>query len=127
LTELIEMTDYSEKEFRFKAAASLGASAVAFGAFGAHALVKRFPGANVASWTTASTYHMYGALTLLALSVTPPSLATGHLSSRLLLAGHLVFSGSIYWYVLCCCDVSDGRFAPRVFGVAITLCFLLQW
>lgn len=79
--------------------AVLMALAVAAGAFGAHGLAARVSEADLATWRTAALYHMVHALALVALG------ATGRLQQAqpagwLLLAGILVFSGSLYVLVL---------------------------
>lgn len=74
-----------------------GASAVVLGAFGAHALRSRLDDAALATWQTAVQYHLVHALALLALALF--ARATGRsvaLPSGLLVAGILLFSGSLY-------------------------------
>ena len=74
-----------------------GATAVVSGAFGAHALRSRLDPAALATWNTAVQYHLVHALALLALALF--ARATGRsiaLPSGLLLAGILLFSGSLY-------------------------------
>jgi len=71
--------------------------AVAFGAFGAHALRTRLPPELMAVWTTGAQYHLVHAAVLLALALADragvPSL---RLPYRLLAAGSALFSGSLY-------------------------------
>jgi uncharacterized membrane protein YgdD (TMEM256/DUF423 family) len=71
----------------------LGCSAVLLGAFGAHAL-KGIDPALLSTWSTASQYHLVHSVVLL-FSSTRSVLAT-----RLLTAGVLTFSGSLYLLVL---------------------------
>ena len=71
-----------------KLAAIMGATAVAAGAFGAHALVGD---PRIDIWKTAALYHLVHAV---ALTRAP------RLSSHLFTAGILVFSGSLYALVL---------------------------
>lgn len=81
-------------------AASLGALAVAIGAFGAHALKPVLLENNrVDTFELASRYHFYHTLALLALG-----LIRVHVLSRLLSwaigllgTGTILFSGSLYW------------------------------
>ncbi len=100
------------------------ASAVALGAFGAHALRGRIDADALAVWRTAVDYQMWHALALLAFT----SLSTASLPSRISAAavssftcGIVIFSGSLYALALG---------APRWLG-AITplggLAFLLGW
>ena len=83
------------------AAAFAGASGVALGAFGAHALRERLEPAALAIWQTAVLYHLLHAVALLALvlfaratdrAVTLPAVLFG--------AGIVLFSGSLYGLAL---------------------------
>lgn len=82
----------------FRVAALLGALAVGLGAFGAHGL-KAFLEQNgaTANWQTAVFYHFIHALVLLVLAQREP-LRSGPWFA--LLAGILLFSGSLYAYSL---------------------------
>jgi len=83
------------------AAAVAGASAVAFGAFGAHALRSRLDAAARAIWQTAVLYHLLHACALLALALF--ARATGRAVSLpfgLFAAGIVCFSGSLYLLAL---------------------------
>jgi uncharacterized membrane protein YgdD (TMEM256/DUF423 family) len=76
-------------------AAVLAGTAVALGAFGAHAM-KEFPAADLATFETAVRYQMYHALALLACGVLQ-RLGTGtRTASIAFLAGIALFSGSLY-------------------------------
>ncbi|HTE53434.1 MAG TPA: DUF423 domain-containing protein [Kofleriaceae bacterium] len=78
-----------------------GASAVAFGAFGAHALRSRLEPAALAIWQTAVLYHLLHAVALLALVLF--ARATGRavgLPAALFGAGIVLFSGSLYGLAL---------------------------
>jgi uncharacterized membrane protein YgdD (TMEM256/DUF423 family) len=82
-------------------AAISGALAVAAGAFGAHGLRTRVSPDQVASWMTASQYHLLHSVVLLALALF--ALQTGksvRLPAGLFAAGIVLFSGSIYGLVL---------------------------
>jgi uncharacterized membrane protein YgdD (TMEM256/DUF423 family) len=87
----------------FVALGSLSAGlAVAFGAFGAHALRARLSAADLATFETGARYQMYHALALLAVAWIaaqwpgPLPRAAGWL----FVAGTLLFSGSLYTLVL---------------------------
>ena len=83
------------------AAAFAGASGVALGAFGAHALRERLEPAALAVWQTAVLYHLLHAVALLALVLF--SRATGRsvtLPAALFGAGIVLFSGSLYGLAL---------------------------
>lgn len=73
---------------------------VACGAFGAHALKSRVPAELLAVWQTGATYHFYHALGLLAVGLFAMTTTTrlGMLSwaGALMIAGLLLFSGSLY-------------------------------
>lgn len=78
-------------------AALAGASGVALGAFGAHALRSRLDPAALSIWQTAVLYHLVHALALVALGLF--ARATGRAVSLpvgLFAAGILLFSGSLY-------------------------------
>jgi uncharacterized membrane protein YgdD (TMEM256/DUF423 family) len=74
-------------------------AAVALGAFGAHALKSRLSGEMLAVWKTGVEYHVYHALGLLAvgwLAAQLPDSALVKWSGWLMLAGIVLFSGSLY-------------------------------
>lgn len=73
--------------------------AVALGAFGAHALKGRLSPEMLAVWHTAVEYHLFHALGLLAVGLVAVQLAESALlrwSGWLMLAGIVLFSGSLY-------------------------------
>jgi uncharacterized membrane protein YgdD (TMEM256/DUF423 family) len=77
-------------------AAALG---VALGAFGAHALKARLSADMLAVWQTAVQYHLWHALGLVAIGLLAQHLpASGplRLAGWLMLAGIVLFSGSLY-------------------------------
>lgn len=84
----------------FSAGALLGVTGVVFGAYGSHGLA--VDAARLASWATAVQYQLIHALVLLVLGVwslvRPGRLLL--LAGGLLIAGVLLFSGSIYALVL---------------------------
>lgn len=100
------------------------ALAVALGAFGAHGLKARLTAEQLAWWHTGCNYHFIHALGLLALGIlatSRPDLTWSRGIGACLLAGILIFSGSLYVMALG---------APRWFG-AITpiggLAFIAGW
>lgn len=83
-------------------AAAFLAFAVAFGAFGAHALKTHLSAEMLQTWKTAVDYHFYHALGLLLvgiLSFYMPSVALKW-SAALLVVGIVLFSGSLYTMAL---------------------------
>ena len=84
----------------FLAAGGLAAfAAVALGAFGAHALKTRLSAEMLAVWHTGVEYHAYHALGLLAVGLVAAQLPESMLlkwSGWLMLAGIVLFSGSLY-------------------------------
>ena len=76
------------------AGALLAATGVALGAFGAHALRETLGPQKLGTWNTAVQYQMWHAVALIALSaVTQPRMG---LPAALLVAGTVLFSGSLY-------------------------------
>lgn len=76
------------------AGALLALTGVALGAFGAHALRDTLGPAKLGTWNAAVQYQMWHAVALVALSaVTLPRLG---LPAALLVAGTVLFSGSLY-------------------------------
>lgn len=78
--------------------AILGFIAVAFGAFGAHALRSRLGPDMLAIWKTANEYHFYHALALLLVGLLARQAPTTHygVPAACFLVGTLIFSGSLY-------------------------------
>lgn len=77
------------------------AIAVAFGAFGAHALKEKLSAHYLAIWETAVQYQMFHAIGLLAVGILMSSSLFGASTQLtwagyLLLAGIIIFSGSLY-------------------------------
>ena len=79
-------------------AAMLGATGVAAGAFGAHALKATLTQRNTTdSWRTAVTYQLVHALALLAISTRDGKTTVPYdTAGKLWVAGTVLFSGSIY-------------------------------
>lgn len=85
------------KYVKIGAAAAL--LAVAIGAFGAHGLEDRIPADDLAVYETGVQYHMAHALGILLIAALADKLNSRKLAlwaARLLLAGIVVFSGSLY-------------------------------
>jgi uncharacterized membrane protein YgdD (TMEM256/DUF423 family) len=89
--------------------ALLAGLAVAFGAFGAHALRERIGVDAQAIWRTAVDYQFWHALALLVIaSTTLHTLRTARIAGMVLLAGCILFCGSLYALALG---------APRALGM----------
>ena len=76
-----------------------GMLAVAFGAFGAHALKSRLTEHTLGVYQTAVQYHFYHSLALLAVGVIAlsyPQTALLRSSGWLFVVGIVIFSGSLY-------------------------------
>ena len=77
--------------------------AVALGAFGAHALKSRLTPEMTVTWQTAVQYHAWHALALFGVGLLMlhwPERADLGIASWLMLAGIVLFSGSLYALVL---------------------------
>jgi uncharacterized membrane protein YgdD (TMEM256/DUF423 family) len=107
----------------------LGAIAVAFGAFGAHALKEMVDEKTVQTWQTAVQYHFYH---LFAIAITGMLLKQGANSwytraGYLFIAGIIIFSGSLYTMTLL---KATGATSVNWLG-AITpiggVCFIAGW
>lgn len=82
-------------------AAVSGVLAVVAGAFGAHGLKGRLTPDQLASWATASQYHLIHSVALLALALFAASSGKSiRLPASLFSAGIVLFSGSIYLLLL---------------------------
>lgn len=83
-------------------AAALSAAGVALGAFGAHALKARATEEMLTVWQTAVQYHLLHALALfgIGLLARQPAEISVSIPAALMLAGVLLFSGSLYVLVL---------------------------
>lgn len=79
-----------------------GALAVALGAFGAHGLRERVSAQMLTTWETAAQYHIFHALALLLVGVLARQTGAAALlvPGWILLAGLVIFSGSLYLLVL---------------------------
>lgn len=82
-------------------AAVSGVLAVVTGAFGAHGLKDRLTPDQLASWATASQYHLIHSVALLALALFAASSGKSiRLPASLFSTGIVLFSGSIYLLLL---------------------------
>jgi len=78
-----------------------GLLAVLAGAFGAHGLKGRLTVEQIASWSTASQYHLLHSVVLLALALFASQSGRDiRWPGSLFLAGTVLFSGSIYLLLL---------------------------
>lgn len=102
-----------------------GFLAVLLGAFGAHALKNMVPLALLDTWKTASFYHFVHTLALMALIVkqigSPLKAYQFKMTSYAFITGMILFSGSLYGYVL-------SGFKPLVFITPVGgFCLLFAW
>jgi uncharacterized membrane protein YgdD (TMEM256/DUF423 family) len=108
-------------------AAVLLALAVILGAFGAHGLKDRLDAYSMGVWEKAVFYHFIHALGMLIVSLMPRAGALSKSGAEwvcwLLLAGVLIFSGSLY--VLAVSGVRTLGAITPVGGVAFILAWLL--
>ncbi|MDX1807812.1 MAG: DUF423 domain-containing protein [Paenisporosarcina sp.] len=100
--------------------------AVTFGAFGAHALKEKLSEKYLAIWETAVQYQMYHAIGLIIIGILMSPSIVGQVSQLswsgyLMLAGIVLFSGSLYVLSLSGIGVL-GAITP-IGGVA----FLIAW
>ena len=103
----------------FRVAAALCFLAVALGAFGAHALKGTLQANGMADvWNKAVLYHFVHAIALLVLATLP---VASRAASALLLAGIVIFSGSLYALAL-----TNIRLLGAITPIG-GLCFLAGW
>lgn len=98
-----------------------GCSAVALGAFGAHALRGAMTASQMEVWHAAVQYHFWHTLAFALAAILPSRLRTRTLALWLFAIGVPLFSGSLYALVL-------GM--PRWVGAITPLggvCFMLGW
>lgn len=84
------------KRSAFGLAGALGFTAVAVGAFGAHALRGRVTPALMEVYRTGALYHLVHAVAALAVVAAGERLRRGRAILALLTAGVVVFAGSLY-------------------------------
>ncbi|MCB9730593.1 MAG: DUF423 domain-containing protein [Deltaproteobacteria bacterium] len=82
--------------------AILGALGVAAGAFGAHALRARLEARQLEIWETAARYQLFHAVALVfvGLWLARGATTSGRVAGGAMLAGTVIFSGSLYLLVL---------------------------
>lgn len=80
--------------------ATLAALGVAAGAFGAHGLREVLAAKDLETWETAARYLLLHAVGLVAIAALPQGTRRAGLAAALLLAGTLVFSGTLFVLVL---------------------------
>lgn len=103
---------------RMQVAAVTGALAVALGAFGAHGLKQGVTDAHLLEvWDTGARYHLVHAVVLLVLA----SRGGPVWAERLLLAGIVLFSGSLYLMTL-----TGARWLGAITPLG-GVCFILGW
>ena len=114
--------------FAAKLFVSLGAFAAALGvvlgAFGAHALKARLSADMLAVWQTAVQYHLWHALGLVGIGLLAqhlPESGALRLAGWLMLAGIVLFSGSLYLLA-----ASGARWLGAVTPVG-GACFIAGW
>jgi uncharacterized membrane protein YgdD (TMEM256/DUF423 family) len=98
-----------------------GASAVVFGAFGAHALRGSLDARGLELWRTAVDYHFWHALALGLVVIVPSDGRARRIALAAFALGIVLFSGSLYALALG---------APRWMGVVTPLgglAFILGW
>jgi uncharacterized membrane protein YgdD (TMEM256/DUF423 family) len=81
----------------------LAAIAVTFGAFGAHALTGIVTEARLQTWQTGVEYHLFHSVGLILVGITDsmyPGSALIRWSGWTMLAGVIIFSGTLYALVL---------------------------
>lgn len=113
-------------QFFIIAGAINGFLSVALGAFGAHLLEGKVADKYLATWDTAVQYQMFHSLALIAIGILMSSKVLGQLSTLntagyLILAGIVIFSGSLY--VLSLTGISILGAITPIGGVA----FLAGW
>ena len=79
--------------------AALGALAVVFGAFGAHALKDRLTPEELEWWKTGVLYHLLHAIALVAFGLFARERNAG-IAGKCFLAGTAIFSGTLYGMAL---------------------------
>ena len=97
--------------------ALLGALAVAFGAFGAHALEHRLTERALEVWDTANRYHILHSLAVLIIQISAlKGLKKTKATLSLWIAGIVIFSGGLYFYALT--GVKIGAILAPIGGLA---------
>lgn len=109
------------------AAGAIGAAlSVMLGAFGAHALKSRLPPEILATFQTGVQYQFYHALGLILIGIIAQFTRASAIltaSGALMLAGILLFSGSLY--VICLTGLRGFGLVTPIGGVAFSAAWLL--
>ncbi|KAG8711957.1 hypothetical protein FRC11_001375 [Ceratobasidium sp. 423] len=95
------MANIATPSFLWRTGAIYTFLGIAFGAFGAHGLVKRkgiLP-AQLESWKTAAHYSIFNGVALMAISL-HPKFSTHRYAGPTIALGTALFSGSVYLLVL---------------------------
>lgn len=103
-----------------------GATSVAFGAFGAHALKSKFTPHQQTSWSTATMYQLMHSIALLAIANQSSLTRPNQIASFAFSSGILLFSGSIYGL----CLTKEGDSIRSFLGPATPLggmSFIVGW
>ncbi|MFW2373592.1 MAG: DUF423 domain-containing protein [Gammaproteobacteria bacterium] len=112
----------SDQSRRFVFMGSINAFlAVALGAFGAHGLKAMLSPQALQTWQTAFEYHIYHALGLILIALLLDILPKARIAGWLMLAGIILFSGSLYLLALS---------GIKMLGMITPLgglCFLAAW
>ena len=104
----------------------IGAAAIGFGAFGAHAIDGLLSEKASVWWTTATLYALTHALAILALSPIAPKHRELFWAGILWVLGAFFFSGSLWAMALL--SLSAAPFGPLIFATPIGgLCLLAGW
>ena len=116
------MPAMSDNRRRFLFMGSVNAFlAVALGAFGAHGLKAMLSPQALQTWQTAFEYHIYHGLGLILIALLLDSLPKARISGWFMLAGSILFSGSLYLLALS---------GIKMLGMITPLgglCFLAAW
>lgn len=103
--------------------AAFAALGVGLGAFGAHALKARLEPEMLAVFETGARYHMFHALGLFAVALAASKVTHGAITASgwLMVAGIVVFSGSLY-----ALSISGVKVLGAITPIG-GLCFLAAW
>ncbi|TDH25678.1 DUF423 domain-containing protein [Segetibacter sp. 3557_3] len=112
-----------------RAAALLGALAVALGAFGAHALRGKVPDVAVNTFETGVRYHFYHVLALCVLAIMYKEFTNKWITwaGNLFLVGILLFSGSLYTLTFILAAVRPGLSWIGIITPFGGLAFIAGW
>ncbi|KAE9411004.1 DUF423-domain-containing protein [Gymnopus androsaceus JB14] len=96
-TPLLPRAAGMSSPFLWRTGALITATAIAFGAFGAHGLKKRqgITAESIAAWNTAAHYAVFNGLGLLLISM-HPRFSVHRFAGPAIMTGTILFSGSIF-------------------------------